>query len=193
MGRVCLLRRLELALAIGIWALFLTAVANLPPAHRPAATANLSDARPPVAQAAPPDASTVLDQAADRHHLPRSLVEATAYWESGWDPNQVSASGAVGLMQIQPEVAADLAPRLVGHPVDLRDPAQNADLGAAILRAYIDDQGGNVEAGLAAYYEGPGELARNGYAYDTADYVAGVEALRAMIDRGEPLPPPSSP
>ena len=92
-------------------------------------------------------------------------------------------------MQIQPEVAAEMAPRLVGHPVDLQDAAQNADLGAAILRAYIDDQGGDVEAGLAAYYEGPGELAQSGYAYDTADYIAGVEALRAMLDRGEPLPP----
>jgi len=178
---------MELALAICVWALFLTAIGNLPPHPRTAAGASLSDARPPLA---PPtaDAKTVLDAAADRHQLPRSLVEATAYWESGWDQSRVSDTGAVGLMQIQPEVAADLAPRLVGHPVDLHDPAENADLGAAILRAYIDDQGGNVDAGLAAYYEGPGTLAQSGFAYDTADYVSGVEALRALLDRGEPLP-----
>ena len=92
----------------------------------------------------------------------------------------MSATGAVGLMQVQPEVAADLGPRLVGHPVHLEDAAENADLGAAILKAYIDDQGGNVRGGLAAYYEGPGQLAAHGLAYDTADYVAGVEALMEL-------------
>jgi soluble lytic murein transglycosylase-like protein len=77
--------------------------------------------------------------------------------------------------------------------VDLHDPGQNADVGAAILRAYIDDQGGDVERGLAAYYEGPGELDANGYSYDTAEYVSGIAALRARIERGEPPPPPSAP
>lgn len=180
---------MELALAIGLWALFLTAVANLPPPPRTAVPAALSDARPP-GPAAPADARAMLDAAADRHQLPRSLVEATAYWESGWDQSRVSVTGAVGLMQIQPEVAAEMGPRLLGHQVDLNDAAENADLGAAILRAYIDDQGGDVDAGLAAYYEGPGELAQSGLAYDTADYVAGVESLRGMLERGEPLPPP---
>ena len=61
MGRVRLLRWLELALAIGIWALFLTAVANLPPPPRPVAPATYSDAMPPVDQPAPPDPKTVLD------------------------------------------------------------------------------------------------------------------------------------
>jgi soluble lytic murein transglycosylase-like protein len=91
-------------------------------------------------------------------------------------------------MQVQPEVAAEMGPRLLGHPADLHDPAENADLGAAILKAYIDDQGGDVDRGLAAYYEGPGELAANGYSYDTADYLAGVSALRALIEQGQPLP-----
>ena len=189
MGRVRLLRTLELALAIGIWALFLTAIGNLPAPPRATAPATLSDARPPTS-APLPDARLVLDAAADRHQLPRSLVEATAYWESGWDQSRVSETGAVGLMQIEPEVAAEMAPRLVGHAVDLRDPAENADLGAAILRAYIDDQGGDVEAGLAAYYEGPGALAASGLAYDTASYVSGIEAIRGMLERGEGLPPP---
>jgi len=187
MGRVRLLRTLELALAIGLWALFLTAVGNLPAAPGAASPATLSDSRPPAAAPAP-DARSLLDAAADRHQLPRSLVEATAYWESGWDQSRVSDTGAVGLMQIEPDVAAEMGPRLVGHPVDLHDPAENADLGAAILRAYIDGQGGDVEAGLAAYYEGPGALAASGFAYDTASYVGGVEAIRGLLERGEPLP-----
>jgi soluble lytic murein transglycosylase-like protein len=183
---------MELALAIGACAL-VAGAAGLALPRTPGSTASASDQLPvgPAPQPPPPaDARALLDAAADRHALPRTLVEAIAYWESGWDQSRVSGTGAVGLMQVQPDVAADLAPRLVGHPVDLQDAAANADLGAAILRAYIDDQGGDVENGLAAYYEGPAELAANGYSYDTADYVSGVTALWGMLDRGEPLPPP---
>lgn len=139
----------------------------------------------------------LLDQAAQEHGLPPALVEAVAWWESGWDQSAVSDAGAVGLMQVQPEVADELAPRLLGHPVDVHDAAQNADLGAAILRAYIDDQGGDTSLGLAAYYEGPGALASDGGLDPGAqDYVDGIEGLQAQLEQGQPLPaspPPAAP
>jgi soluble lytic murein transglycosylase-like protein len=189
---------MELALGIGVFTLVLGTAGNirrLPPPSTAASVSNqASDQRPRAATARPqPDVKALLDAAADRRGLPRALVEATAYWESGWDQSRASGTGAVGLMQIQPEVAAEMGPRLLGHPVDLQDPSENADLGAAILKAYIDDQGGELESGLAAYYEGPGELAANGYSYDTAEYVAGVTALRDLLERGEPLPAPPAP
>ncbi|HEX6547566.1 MAG TPA: lytic transglycosylase domain-containing protein [Candidatus Dormibacteraeota bacterium] len=134
-----------------------------------------------------------LDEAAQRHGLPPHLVEAVAYWESGWDPSKVSETGAVGLMQIQPEVAAELAPRLVGHPVDIQQPGDNADLGAAILRAYINDQGGDVDRGLAAYYQGPRSIADDGMFPDTVQYVDGIDGLRQLLDSNQPLPPPDQP
>ena len=181
---------MELALAIGVFTLVLGTAGHVRRVPPPSSTAGVSDQRPRAPMTRPqPDVKALLDAAADRRGVARSLLEATAYWESGWDQSRVSGTGAVGLMQVQPEVAAEMGPRLLGHPADLQDPAENADLGAAILRADIDDQGGDVERGLAAYYEGPGALAANGFAYDTAEYVAGVEALRALIDRGEPLPP----
>lgn len=131
----------------------------------------------------------LLDRAALDEQLPPALVEAVAWWESGWDQTAVSDAGAVGLMQVQPDVAAELAPRLLGHSVDLNDATQNAEVGAAILRAYIDDQGGDVSLGLAAYYEGPGALAAaGGLTPDAQDYADGILALKAQLEQGQPLP-----
>lgn len=197
--RLRLLRWMELALAISLLVLVLEAGFWRPPGFHPlraehgtVAAAGATPAPPTSAPqaSAPPSARALLDVAAARHGLPAHLVEAVAYWESGWDQSKVSATGAVGLMQVQPEVAAELGPRLLGRPVDLRDPAQNADAGAAILKAYVDDQGGSVDRGLAAYYQGPGSLAEDGVQPDTDQYVTGIEALRRLLDEGKPLPPP---
>lgn len=192
---------MELALAISLLVLVLVAGFWHPPGFHPltkqrehgAVAAAAAGPRPPAPSPQPsasPDVRGLLDGAAQRHGLPAHLVEAVAYWESGWDQSRVSVTGAVGLMQVQPEVAADLGQRLVGHPVDLGDPGQNADAGAAILKAYIDDQGGDVDRGLAAYYQGPQSLADDGMQPDTDQYVNGIDAIRQLLDEGKPLPPP---
>ena len=188
-----LLRVLELALATGALAVLVVAGTWRPDGFRTVAATGttVADERPrgpvpAVAVAPAPSVRTLLDRAARRHDLPPHLVEALAYWESGWDQQRVSDTGAVGLMQVQPEVAGELAPRLLGHGVDLRDPAQNADAGAAILRAYIDDQGGDVWKGLAAYYQGPQSLADDGPQPDTQEYADGILAIEQRLDRGQP-------
>lgn len=102
------------------------------------------------------------------------------------DQARVSDTGAVGLMQVQPEVADELGPRLLGHRVNLADPAQNADVGAAILKAYIDDERGDVANGLAAYYQGPQSLVDDGMQPDTQAYVDGIQAIQDRLDHGQP-------
>jgi soluble lytic murein transglycosylase-like protein len=197
MGAVPVLRRMELALSLGMLTLLLIAGPLRPPRFHtiqpvlPASGGVLDATAPRLRQPPPPSVRDLLDQAALRHGLPPHLVEAVAYWESGWDESKVSATGAIGLMQVEPEVATELGPRLVGRKVDLRDPADNADIGAAILRAYIDDQGGSVDRGLAAYYQGPQSLHDDGLQPDTQRYVDGVQALRQLLDTGRPLPSPS--
>ena len=37
--------------------------------------------------------------------VPAALVEATCWWESGWQEDAVSDTGAVGLCQIEPAAA----------------------------------------------------------------------------------------
>ncbi len=192
-----LLRWLELLLATGAAVVLVIAGTWRPgaaPSHAAAGGSAVADEKPRDVPAGPaavapvpaPNVRDVLDAAARRHGLPVHLVEALSYWESGWDQHRVSDTGAVGLMQVQPEVAQDLAPRLLGHPVDLADPRQNADIGAAILKAYIDDQGGDVWHGLAAYYQGPQSLADDGPQPDTQQYADGILAIQQRLDQGQP-------
>ena len=108
---------------------------------------------------------------------------ALSFWESAWDESRVSSTGAVGLMQIQPEVAAADGPRLVGREVDLHDPYDNADLGAAILKANLEAYG-SKETALAAYYQGASSLEQDGPYPDTQQYVQGILALAAQIAAG---------
>lgn len=197
---VRLLRWMELALALGMVALLLMAgpfrprmLHSIPNALPPSGGVSAATAPRTQAPAAPAGPRELLDAAARRHALPPHLVEAVAYWESGWDQQRVSNTGAIGLMQVQPEVAAELGPKLLGRRVDLHNPADNTEMGAAILRAYIDDQNGSVDRGLAAYYQGPQSLSDDGMQPDTQGYVTGIEALRQLLDDGKPLPPPPSP
>lgn len=192
-----LLRSLELALATSAAAVLLIAgcwrpsglvAERAPLGAAPGATV---DARPHAAPAtaeapAPVASRDVLDAAARRHNLPPHLVEALAFWESGWDQRRESSTGAVGLMQVQPEVAAELGPRLLGRRVNLHDPRDNAEMGAAILRAYIDGQGGNTWKGLAAYYQGPQSLHDDGPYPDTTAYANGIQAIADRLDHGQP-------
>jgi len=122
----------------------------------------------------------VLLESAQRHHLDPKLVMALSYWESGWDQTLVSSSGAVGLMQVLPATAAEAGPGLLGRPVDLNDPYDNADVGAAILREDLDNFKDPAMA-LAAYYQGPTSLRENGMFADTQQYVQGILDLAARM------------
>jgi len=122
----------------------------------------------------------VLIESAQRHHLDPKLVLALSYWESGWDQARVSSGGAVGLMQVLPATAAEAGPGLLGRPVDLDDPYDNADVGAAILREDLDNFKDPVMA-LAAYYQGPTSLRENGMFADTQQYVQGILDLAGRM------------
>jgi len=123
----------------------------------------------------------ILKQAALRHQLDPKLVVALSYWESGWDQSKVSVTGAVGLMQVEPPTAAEAGPALLGRPVDVTDPVDNADVGSALLRQNLESFG-TPELALAAYYQGPNGLRDNGMLPDTRIYVSGILALAARLN-----------
>ncbi|MDQ6710556.1 MAG: transglycosylase SLT domain-containing protein [Candidatus Dormibacteraeota bacterium] len=127
-----------------------------------------------------PAAVKILKAAAIRHQLDPRLVVALSYWESGWDQSRVSVTGAVGLMQVEPPTAAEAGPKLLGRPVNVQDPLDNADVGAAVLKENLDSFG-SPEMALAAYYQGPNSLKTNGMLGDTPGYVAGILALAARL------------
>lgn len=97
----------------------------------------------------------LIKSASDRYNLPCGLLKAVVHAESGFKPNVVSRSGAMGLTQLMPGTARALG---VSDPFD---PAQNIEGGAKYLRQQID-RFGDVSLALAAYNAGPGAVARHG-------------------------------
>jgi soluble lytic murein transglycosylase-like protein len=125
-------------------------------------------------------ARNILREAALRHQLEPRLVLALSYWESGWDQSLVSQTGAVGLMQVEPASAQEAGPALLGRAVDINDPYDNADVGAAILRQDLEAFN-NPSMALAAYYQGPSSLRANGMLPDTQQYVQGILDLASRM------------
>jgi soluble lytic murein transglycosylase len=81
--------------------------------------------------------------------------------ESAFDVEATSEAGAVGLMQLLPSTAEEIARELgiewAGEET-LRDPAANIRMGTYYL-AKLLGQFDNLAAALAAYNEGPGRVA----------------------------------
>ncbi len=103
--------------------------------------------------------SEIADSAA-RHRVSPFLVAAVIETESDWDAGARSSAGAVGLMQVLPSTAEELARRgLVDAekfaPDALDDPATGIEYGSAYLR-YLVERYHEIEVALAAYNAGPG-------------------------------------
>jgi soluble lytic murein transglycosylase-like protein len=96
-----------------------------------------------------------IQAAAARHGVDSLLLAAIVKAESGFNPDAVSARGAVGLMQILPSTANE-------EMAQLFDPARNLDCGAAYLRSLLEAFGGDLELSLAAYNAGPTQVRRHG-------------------------------
>jgi len=83
-----------------------------------------------------------------------ALVRAVIQAESAYDPDAVSPKGAMGLMQLMPEMAWSL------NVVNPYDPKQNITGGVRHLRYLLDRFGGNLELALAAYHAGETRVSR---------------------------------
>lgn len=100
-------------------------------------------------------AQTIRRQAA-AEHLDPALVAAVIYAETKFDA-RTSSAGAMGLMQVEPDTALDLAKRsgaTTFRVSDLNDPAVNIAYGSYDLRALINHYHGSTVLALAAYNGG---------------------------------------
>ncbi|MFL9888771.1 lytic transglycosylase domain-containing protein [Paraburkholderia agricolaris] len=93
---------------------------------------------------------------ADRHAISPVLLLAVMSVESSFDRHAVSNAGARGLMQVLPAAH----PQLIAGTTDLSDPAINVRIGTTILRAYLDESGGDLDAALLRYSGGGRGYAR---------------------------------
>ena len=142
----------------------------------------------------------LIERHASGQGLDPLLVRAVVQVESGYNPAAVSNKGAMGLMQLMPATAADLA---VERPFE---PEANLRGGTAYLRGLIERFDGRIELALAAYNAGPGAVQRYGGVPpypETLDYVRKVLSLwrgesspavvPARLPSGSGAPPPARP
>jgi soluble lytic murein transglycosylase-like protein len=109
--------------------------------------------------------------------LPAALVEATCWWESGWQQDVVSRTGAVGLCQIEPSATQTVRQLLDDRSLDPRSASGNIEMSAAYLRWLLDETGGSQDLALAGYYQGPTSVREHGILPGSRSYVTGISAL----------------
>ncbi len=119
--------------------------AELAAAHRPARGTDLAEV------------VRYVEHASARFGVDPLLALAVIQVESRFDPTAVSPRGAIGLMQVLPETAAELAPR-IGISIEaedaLFDPETNILLGTYYLSRLLE-RFESVDAALAAFHAGP--------------------------------------
>lgn len=95
--------------------------------------------------------------------IERALALAVTRQESGFNAAAVSPSGALGLMQLLPATAREVAGKMSLTFVQdklTRDPQYNVVLGSQYLAQMLQRFGGSYEIALAAYNAGPNRVAR---------------------------------
>jgi soluble lytic murein transglycosylase len=99
----------------------------------------------------------IIRQQARDKGVDAALIAGVIFAESRFRDGQVSSAGALGLMQLTPETAKDIARRSGGTAFrldDLATPQVNISYGAFYLRELLQRYGGNEALALAAYNAG---------------------------------------
>lgn len=98
----------------------------------------------------------IIARAAEQYGVEASLIKAMIKMESDFNPNDVSSSGAVGLMQLMPETAKGLG------VTDSYDPEQNIMGGTKYIAQKLKEYDGDIELALSAYNAGSGTVRKYG-------------------------------
>ncbi len=104
--------------------------------------------------------SEMVNSAADSYGVPEELIYAVIKTESNFDPDAVSAAGAVGLMQLMPGTFEDITNNFLGEhlpPEKISDPATNIKYGVYYL-SWLKSKLKDWNTVLAAYNKGIGDV-----------------------------------
>ena len=119
---------------------------------------------------------TIVADTARRMGVDPSLALAFAFQESSFDHRSVSPANAIGTMQVIPS-SGQWASDLVGRPLNLLDPYDNATAGIAIIRQ-LTRTSPDLDTAIAGYYQGQYSVSKNGMYDDTKQYVASIKSLQ---------------
>jgi soluble lytic murein transglycosylase len=103
-----------------------------------------------------------IDRVAERYGFEPEMILAIIHTESAFRRDAVSSKGAVGLMQLLPSTAEEVAREIdlewTGEHL-LRDPEVNIEMGSYYL-AKLRERFNSLETAVVAYNEGPNRVAR---------------------------------
>jgi N-acetylmuramoyl-L-alanine amidase len=117
--------------------------------------------------------------------VPPSLAEAIGYQESGFNNNEVSTTGAVGVMQIEPGTWNFIGQNLAGPPpLQPASASDNVRAGTLLLHSLLEQTGGNAAMAAAAYYQGMPSIRAHGILPSTQTYVNDVMSLEQRFGGG---------
>jgi soluble lytic murein transglycosylase-like protein len=101
--------------------------------------------------------------------------------ESGFDNSVVSGDGARGVMQVIPDTWDFVNEVLVNEPLSSVSGRANVEAGAAYLHHLYHLMGGDPEATIGSYFQGPN---RDSVLPETRDYVDQVLSTQAELAAG---------
>ncbi len=123
------------------------------------------------------DLKPLIEDSAKAQDLKPELIRAVIRRESASYPCAVSEKGALGLMQLMPDVAQQLG-------ADPLDPRQNVQAGSRYLKQLLTRYKGDMRLALAAYNAGPQAVDAQNKVPDIAETTSYVESI--MKDLKEP-------
>ncbi|MCY1017932.1 transglycosylase SLT domain-containing protein [Pyxidicoccus sp. MSG2] len=148
----------------------------------------LSASTRPIWEATWPRAyRALIERYARASRVDPDLLQGLIREESRFNPRARSSTGALGLAQLMPATARQVADSLDLPPVGeaaLLQPADNVRLGAAYLGQLLKHFGGNVAYAVAAYNAGPGAVERWRHALPQAELDEWVEHIAFEETRG---------
>jgi N-acetylmuramoyl-L-alanine amidase len=122
--------------------------------------------------------SSEIADVAEVNGVPAALAEGIAWEESGWNNDEISSIGAVGVMQIVPTTWAWIDRYLTpAEPLGTASATENVRAGVLLLHQLLQLTGGNEALAVAGYYQGLSSVKRFGMYRSTRRYVANVMAL----------------
>jgi LysM repeat protein len=137
-------------------------------------TSSSSGAQPTGESVSPSDVASIAAQ----NGVSPSLAQAIADQESGFNNNEVSSTGATGVMQIEPGTWSYIQNNLGGPTLAPGSATDNVRGGVLLLHSLLDQTGGDPAMAAAGYYQGLASVQAHGMYSDTQQYVNNVMALR---------------
>lgn len=113
--------------------------------------------------------------------VPADLMKAMGWYESGWQNDVVSVTGARGIGQLMPATVVFVNEQLLHTKLDPRRPDDNIRMSTRFMRTLLDGTGGRVDLALSAYYQGLKPTLEGRILEETKRYVAGVLSFRASF------------